>query len=206
MSHDQCQVFVVDDDESVRKSLERLLRISGYAVRTVASAEAFFAIDHPDAIACVVLDLAMTGQSGLEVQKWIAARKLKYGVVFLTGHGDLATGVDAIKDGADDFLAKPVDEACLLSAVNKALARQAVNWANQARIADAQSRFTPLTPRERQVMEYVVSGRLNKQISAELDISEKTVKAHRAQVMRKTGAGSLAELVRLHMMAQTPIE
>ena len=206
MSQDQRQVFVVDDDPSVRKSLERLLRVSGYAVRTLASAEEFFATDHSDTIACVVLDLAMTGQSGLEVQKWITAQKLRYGIVFLTGHGDLATGVDAIKDGADDFLAKPVDEAYLLSAVDKALARQAANSANQDRVADAQLRFTQLTPREREVMEYVVIGRLNKQISAELNISEKTVKAHRAQVMRKTGAGSLAELVRLHLLAQTRIE
>ena len=206
MSQDQRQVFIVDDDASVRKSLERLLRISGYAVRTLASAEEFFATDHSDAIACVVLDLAMTGQSGLEVQKWIAAQNLRYGIVFLTGHGDLATGVHAIKDGADDFLTKPVDEAYLLSAVDKALARQGVNYAHQTRVADAQSRFTTLTSRERQVMEYVVIGRLNKQISAELNISEKTVKAHRAQVMRKTGAGSLAELVRLYLLAQPPIE
>jgi len=204
MRQDKRHVVVVDDDESVRRSLDRLLRSAGYDVTTYASAEALFANDSPDLPACAVLDLAMPGLNGLEIQARIVSEELPYGVVFLTGHGNLEAGVDAMKHGAADFLTKPVDETRLLAAVERALNDNLTAVEIRTEAKDAESRFSQLTQRESEVMEHVVAGRLNKQIAADLDISEKTVKAHRAQVMRKSRAGSLAELVRLHMHWQRP--
>lgn len=200
MTQDRQLVVVVDDDASVRKSLARLLSSAGYSVETFDSAEAFFAGSHPDCTACAILDLAMPGMNGLELQARIVSDALNYGVVFLTGHGELDAGIDAMKQGAVDFLAKPVDEDRLLFAIENSLAEQAIIRRNRAQTTHARSQFALLTKREREVMEYVVTGKLNKQIAAEMGISEKTVKAHRAQVMHKTGVGSLAELVRMHIV------
>ena len=200
MTQDRQLVVVVDDDASVRKSLARLLSSAGYSVETFDSAEAFFAASHPDCTACAILDLAMPGMNGLELQARIVSDALNYGVVFLTGHGELDAGIDAMKQGAVDFLAKPVDEDRLLFAIENSLAEQAITRRNRAQTTHARSQFALLTNREREVMEYVVTGKLNKQIAAEMGISEKTVKAHRAQVMHKTGVGSLAGLVRMHIV------
>lgn len=199
MNDNRGLVFVVDDDASVRKSLGRLLRSVGHTVESFASAEEFLDASQPTVPACAILDLAMPGLNGLELQERIAEKQLTFGVVFLTGHGDITASVNAMKHGAVDFLTKPVDEACLLTAVDAALASQIEVFAKRVEVSTLEHRFAALTKREREVMELVVTGQLNKQVAAELDISEKTVKAHRAQVMRKTGARTLAELVHLHI-------
>jgi FixJ family two-component response regulator len=192
-------VVIVDDDASVRKALGRILHSAGHRVESFASAEEFFAAGPWEGPTCTILDLAMPGMSGLEIQARLVEEKLGYGVIFLSGRGDINSSVDAMKHGAVDFLTKPVDESLLLPAVDEALERQNSAVENRVRQADVKERFALLTKREGEVLELIVIGRLNKQIAAELDISEKTVKAHRAQIMRKTQSGSLAMLVRLHI-------
>ncbi|MGE5414999.1 MAG: response regulator transcription factor [Syntrophomonadaceae bacterium] len=191
------RVFVVDDDPAVRKSLWRLLRSRGFEVTTFASAEEFLERLEPDAGGCAVLDVAMPGLDGLALQQRLAERHVPLPIVFLTGRGDIPASVKAMKAGAEDFLTKPVDERVLFEALRRALeggrkAREAAR-----RLDDARGRLDALTPREREVLDGVVAGRLNKQIAGDLGISEKTVKVHRARVMEKLGAGSVAELVRL---------
>ncbi len=190
-------VFLVDDDASVRKALARLLQSAGYAVRTFASAEEFLEADRAvEGSACVVLDVRMPGLSGQDVHERIRASDPTFPVVFVTGHGDISMGIDAMKAGAVDFLPKPVGDDRLLTAVEQALAqaeRERRIHTDNRRIRE---RLGTLTPRERQVMELVVLGRLNKQIAKELGIVEQTVKVHRARVMRKMHAPSLADLVR----------
>jgi FixJ family two-component response regulator len=203
MGENRGWVAVVDDEASVRKALSRVLRSAEYAVDTFATAEEFFSAKSAEGPKCAILDLAMPGIGGLEIQARIVAEKLDYGVVFLTGRGDIRSSVDAMKLGAVDFLTKPVDDALLFAAVDEALAQQSIELADRNRVADVRARFSELTNREREVLELIVTGKLNKQMAAELGISEKTVKAHRAQVMRKTHSGSLAMLVRLHMALQT---
>jgi FixJ family two-component response regulator len=193
------QVMVVDDDDSVRRSLDRLLRSHGYAVETYPSGEAFLADAAPVPPACAILDLAMPGLSGLELQQRVLDRDLACGIVFLTGHGDLETGIEAMRQGAVDFLSKPIDEVRLLDAVSESLAEQRKLLEEAETMSAARSRLQALTPRERDVMKLVVAGRLNKLIAADLHISEKTVKAHRANVMRKAGVRSVADLVRLYI-------
>ena len=195
-------VYVVDDDESVRIALQRLVRSSGLTVEVFSSADEFLERNPRDAPSCAVLDLAMPGMDGLELQAQIREQSLPMGVVFLTGQGDIPASVRAMKHGAADFLTKPVDADALLAAVDAALLEQTrlrQERLDQARIME---RFGLLSPREREVMEFVVKGLLNKQIAAELGISEKTVKAHRANVMHKTGVRSVAELVRLKIASQ----
>jgi FixJ family two-component response regulator len=188
------KVIVVDDDESVRRSLRRLLTNTGYEVEEFASAEEFLARANGVEPACAVLDLAMPGMDGLALQQELVSNKLPLGLVFLSGHGDIPASVAAMKQGAVDFLTKPVDEKVLLRAIETALvgAREQVALSN---------RFSSLSPREMQVMHRIVNGALNKQIAAELGIAEKTVKVHRARVMEKTGVRSLAELVQLCIKA-----
>lgn len=201
MTSESAMVFVVDDDDGVRKSLERLLRGAGYPVETFASAADFMRREPPDKPGCAVLDLAMPAISGLELQQWLRTQDWLLGIVFLTGHGDIASSVSAMRAGAVDFLTKPVDEDCLLAAIDAALIDQHLSHRNRAEIDEVRARFARLSKSEDEVMRRVVEGKLNKQIAATLGISEKTVKAHRAKVMQKTGARSVAELVQLFIAA-----
>jgi FixJ family two-component response regulator len=195
MSESAAMVYVVDDEECVRRALARLIQAAGYRVRTYECAQAF--LDDRQAghePACVVLDVQMPDLSGLDLQRELDAA---LPVVFVTGHGDIAMTVDAIKAGATDFLTKPVCEADLLRAITQALARSAELVERQRELDELRGRLERLTPREREVMELVVMGRLNKQVASELGTVEKTVKAHRARVMQKMEVTSLAELVRV---------
>jgi FixJ family two-component response regulator len=189
-------VSVVDDDASVRKALARLLTSAGYAVETFASAREFLErCRRGEFPGCVVLDLCMPGLSGLELQRELMAFA-PLSIIFITGHGDVPASVRAMKDGAVDFLTKPVDERNLLSVVAQAIARNQEARERYTEIQELQRRAANLTPREREVMALVVRGRLNKQSAVELGTVEKTIKVHRARVIEKMGVGSLAELVR----------
>jgi FixJ family two-component response regulator len=191
------RVFIVDDDASVRKSLARLVRAAGYEVETFASAREFLARPPLDAPGCLVLDVRMPGLNGLELQETLATAGELLSTVFVTGYGDVTAGVRAMKGGAVDFLTKPVDKQELLGAIERAATRAHQARDNAARIAEIRSRMKTLTPREAEVFALVVTGRLNKQIASDLGVGEKMVKVHRARVMEKMRAGSLAELVRL---------
>jgi FixJ family two-component response regulator len=190
-------VFVVDDDPSVRRALGRLLKASGFGVDGFASAEEFLKHPPPDRPACVVLDVKMPGLGGLGLQRTLAERAAGLPIVFITGHGDIPMTVRAMKAGAVDFLPKPFNDQDLLAAVRQALARNAQARQAGADLAEIRRRAESLSPREREVMALVVSGKLNKQAGHQLGVTEKTIKAHRAQVMRKMHADSLAELVRM---------
>jgi RNA polymerase sigma factor (sigma-70 family) len=191
-------VHVVDDDDSLRKAVTRLLHAAGYDVRAYASAGDFaLASRENDRRGCVLLDVRMPGPSGLDLQEALAKEDEPLPVIFLTAHGDVPTSVRAMKAGAVDFLTKPIKRDALLSAVRTALARDLRSHTSHEQRRDLRIRFAKLTPRERNVFELVVAGRLNKQIAAELGMAERTVKAHRAQVMAKMQATSLAELVHL---------
>jgi FixJ family two-component response regulator len=190
-------VFVVDDDPSVRKSLTRLVESAGYAVETFASAAEFLARAPVAGPCCLVLDVRMPGVTGLDLQKMLAEAVHRIPVVFITGHGDVAMSVRAMKAGAVDFLTKPFARKDLLGAIRRAVERDTRDLGTEARTAEIQARVGTLTSRERQVFALVVTGMLNKQIAAELEISEKTVKVHRARVMDKMRASSVAALVRL---------
>ncbi len=203
MSADASTVFVVDDDKSVGRALGRLLRGAGYAVEVYASAEAFFDCTQPDGPTCAILDLAMPGMDGLELQARLADENRAIGVVFLTGHGDIPASVRAMKQGAVDFLIKPVDESNLLQVIEIALNRQKQIIVSRRQSADLRQRFNTLSKREWEVLKLVVDGLLNKQIAAELGIGEKTVKVHRSRVMHKTGARTAAQLARLFVTYNT---
>jgi FixJ family two-component response regulator len=190
-------VFIVDDDPSVRKSLARLIRSAGYRVDAFASAEEFLSREPSIGPCCVVLDVRMPGVTGLDLQKTLASALHGIPIVFITGHGDVSMSVNAMKAGAVDFLTKPFEGQDLLSAVQRAVAKDTRDLGAEARTGEVQKRVNRLTPRQRQVFALVVTGMLNKQIASELRIAEKTVKVHRAQVMEKMRAGSVAELVRL---------
>lgn len=197
MGGTQPTVWVVDDDAGVRRSLKRLLGVAGYAVETFSSAEQLLCRPAPDGPACLVLDVRMPGMTGPQLFDRMEACGLAMPVVFLTGHGDVPTGIRAMKDGAVDFLLKPVDGAALLRAVEDAIARDAERLAQERDREAIRDRLRGLSPRERQVLADVVRGLPNKLTAADLGISEKTVKVHRHRIMTKTGASSLAELVRL---------
>jgi FixJ family two-component response regulator len=190
-------VHVVDDDEPMRLGLARLLRAKGYEVRTYASAGDFLVAPPLEGTGCLILDLQMPGPSGLALQEALERHAVRLPVVFLTGHGDVASSVRAMKAGALDFLTKPVEPDILLEAVANAVARDSERHASRASLAIARSRWGTLTERERDVFERVVTGTLNKLIAAELGITERTVKAHRHEVMAKMGVRSVAELVDL---------
>jgi FixJ family two-component response regulator len=194
-------VHVVDDDDSVRTGIVRLLQAAGYAARGYASAGDFpLGRSDRNAPGCVVLDVRLPGPSGLDLQEALARLAVPTQIVFLTGHGDIPMSVRAIQGGAVDFLTKPVSRDTLLAAVRTALARDAETRAARARAQALRARYETLTPREREVFAGVVAGKLNKQIAAELGTAERTVKAHRAQVMDKMQVASVAELV--HIAAQ----
>ena len=187
-------VFVVDDDISVRESLELLLRSAAWKAETFVSAQDFRARPRPAVPCCLVLDVRLPGLSGLELQKQLAERT-DMPIIFITGHGDVPTSVQAMKAGAVEFLTKPFEDGALLEAIRGAIERSGVARRRESELESLRERYKSLTPREREVMAWVVTGRLNKQIAGELEISEITVKAHRGQVMRKMHADSLADLV-----------
>ena len=190
-------VILVDDDPSFRRSTERLLRTAGYAIQSFASALEFLHSPRPEVPACLVSDVRMPGLNGLDLQRELARAGWQIPIIFITGHGDVPTSVRAMKAGAVDFLSKPFREKDLLDAIEKALERDRVARDERARLAEVRRNYQSLTPREREVMAHVVSGMLNKQIGAKLNTVEKTVKFHRAHIMEKMGADSLAELVRM---------
>jgi len=190
-------IFIVDDDASVRKALQRLLTSRGYRVETFADAAEFLSRQPFDGLGCLILDLRMPGMNGMELQLELNAKGRSLPIVFLTGHGDLPSGVEAMKRGAADFLQKPVDEAALFRTLEQTLGRRKAVLVERSESASARARLGLLTPRELEVVRCVLSGALNKQISAHLGISEKTVKLHRARAMEKLAAASAAELGRL---------
>lgn len=193
----QPTIFVVDDDEAVRVSLSRLLRSAGWKVEAYGSAGAFLERPAFAGIGCVLLDVQMPGLTGPQLQEAMAERGLTLPVVFLTGHGDVPTGIRAMKRGAVDFLLKPLDDQELLAAIEQAVQRHVQAQARQREQDEIGTRLGRLSAREREVMELVIRGSLNKQIAAELGIAEKTVKVHRARVMDKMEVRSVAELVHL---------
>jgi FixJ family two-component response regulator len=190
-------VFVVDDYAPGRRSISRLLRAAGFAVIEFASAKEFLTGYDPETPGCLVLDLAMPAVSGLELQGMLADRGSLLPIIFLTAHGDISKSVQAMKRGASDFLMKPVNDEDLLAAVRAAIEKDRALRREQAELSEIRARLTALTPREREVLEYVVAGKLNKQIAGELGTVEQTVKIHRAHVMQKMRVQSVAELVRL---------
>jgi FixJ family two-component response regulator len=190
-------VFVVDDDVSVRESLELLINNEDWQPKTFASAQEF--LDCPRSLvpSCLLLDISLPGLNGLELQKRIASERRDIPIIFITGFGDVPKTVQAMKAGAVEFLTKPFDDELLLSAIRQALDRSRFALAEGAQMQELHNRYALLTRREREVMALVVSGLLNKQVSAELHISEITVKAHRGQVMQKMKANSIADLVKM---------
>ncbi|MCA3219151.1 MAG: response regulator transcription factor [Burkholderiales bacterium] len=190
-------VYVVDDDEAVRDSLQWLLEGVNYSVQAYDSAEAFLAKFDPQAIACLILDVRMPGMSGLQLQEELVHRKAELPIVFITGHGDVPMAVSTMKKGAADFIEKPFDQAELKALVEKMLARARETAALRERARMNQALLGTLTAREQQVLERIVAGRLNKQIADDLGISIKTVEAHRANIMDKLKANTVADLMRI---------
>ena len=201
-------VFVVDDDLSVRESLELLVRNAGWQPETFESAQEFLTQPRPQVPSCLVLDLSLPGISGLDLQKQVSTERSDMPIIFITGHGDVPKSVQAMKAGAVEFLMKPVSHEVLLAAIRQALERSRTALSREAEMQELRKRFALLSPRERQVMALVVSGRLNKQIGGELEISVITVKTHRGKVMHKMKADSLADLVnmaaKLRLRSQPP--
>jgi len=197
MTEAQSIVFVVDDDASVREALKSLIRSVGLQVELFDSAQEFLQRKRPYGPSCVVLDVRLPGIGGLDFQRKLIEAKIPIPIIFITGHGDIAMSVRAMKAGAVEFLTKPFRDQDLLDAIQLALERDRVRRERELEIATLRERFELLTPREREVLPGVISGFLNKQIAAEIGTSETTVKVHRGQLMRKMGARSLPELVRM---------
>lgn len=188
-------IWLVDDDPSVLRALQRLLDAEGFETRAFPDADAFLAVHDMTQPSCAVIDLGLPGLSGLALQQRLAAEGRGCPVIFLTGQGSIPAAVEAMRSGAVDFLTKPVDAAALLSAIGAALALDAETRAREGAEAQQRARLASLTPREREVLEEVVTGRLNKQIAERLGAAEKTIKIHRGRVMQKMGVRSVAELV-----------
>ena len=188
-------VFIVDDDPSVRKATMRVLKAAGLDARTYASADEYLASYDPDAPGCLVLDLTMPGLNGLELQHALVSRGGAPAIIFMSGNADIPASVEAMKGGAVEFLVKPVDASALVGAVQAAMEKDRALRGERAMRQQVADRIATLTPRERQVMHGVVSGKLNKQIAADLGAAEKTIKVHRARVMQKMQVDSVAELV-----------
>jgi FixJ family two-component response regulator len=197
MTEEQPVVFVIDDDRLVRDSITDLLLSVGLRAETFGSAQEFLGNKRADAPGCIVLDLRLPGSSGLEFQRTLAESGIELPVIFISGHGDVATSVRALKSGAIEFLTKPLREQELLDAVQAGIERDRTRRQQAKLIDELRKRFMSLTPREQQVLAHVVTGRLNKQIAGQLGLSEMTVKVHRSQMMRKMRAKSLVDLVRM---------
>ena len=193
----QSIVFVVDDDPSVRESIERLLGTIDLSVHAFGAAREFLNSDRPEIPACLVLDVRLPGISGLDFQRQLSKANIRIPIIFITAHGDVPMSVKAMKAGAVEFLIKPFHDQDLLDAVQMALERDRLRRLRESEIADLQRRLRTLTPREREVLPLVISGLLNKQIAAEINASEATVKVHRSQLMRKLEAKSVPDLVRM---------
>ena len=190
-------VFVVDDDVSVRESLESLLRFEGWQPETYASAQEFLARPRVQTPSCLILDVSLPGLNGLDLQKRVAAERTEMPIIFITGHGDVPMTVQAMKAGAQEFLTKPFSDDVLLAAIRQALERSRIALGREMEMQGLKGRYASLTGRERQVMALVASGKPNKQVGSELGISEITVKAHRGRVMEKMKADSIADLVKM---------
>jgi FixJ family two-component response regulator len=190
-------VIVIDDDPAIREALGSLLRSVGLQVTLLGSVAEFLNAGRPDGAACLVLDVRLPGRSGLDFQRDLTAANIYLPIIFITGHGDIPMSVEAMKRGAIEFLTKPFRDQELLDAVHLGLARDNARLDVERDVAALNARFETLTPREREVMTWVVTGRLNKQIAGDMGLSEITVKVHRGQVMRKMGASSLPELARM---------
>jgi FixJ family two-component response regulator len=197
MSNPASVVFVVDDDPSVRRAIQRLVESVGLQVQLFGSAPEFLGSKRPDAPSCLVLDIRLPGISGLDFQRELAEADIHIPIIFITAHADIPMTVRAMKAGAVEFLAKPFRDQDLLDAIQQALQRDHTRRVLEAEVAKLQERYESLTSREREVLPWVVSGSLNKQIAAEIGTSEATVRVHRSQLMRKMGAESVAELVRM---------
>ena len=204
MSKEPAVVFVVDDDASIRRSLEALLRSVGHDVHLFSSAQEFMGAERPDAPGCLVLDVRLPGMSGLTFQQELVKAGIVVPIIFITGHGDVPMTVRAMKAGAAEFLTKPFDDQVLLDAIHASIERDRARRRDAANLSQVQALYRGLTERERQVMKLVVAGRVNKQIAAELGLSLVTVKVHRGQVMRKMLAKSVADLVRMADRLGTP--
>ena len=190
-------VFVVDDDESMRKAVSNLVRSVDLQVEAFASAPEFLAIKLPDAPCCLILDVRLPGLSGLDFQAKLASSRIEIPIIFMTGHGDIPMSVRAMKAGAVEFLTKPFRDQDMLDAIQVALARDKARHAKEDNILTLRAKYETLTPREQEVMVCVTGGLMNKQVAAEIGITENTVKVHRGNVTKKMGAKSLAELVRM---------
>ena len=197
MSPSNATIFIVDDDTSVRTAVKRLIRSLGFVVETFDSAQAFLKHEPHDGPACLLLDIRMPGTSGIELQEQLAEAGVQIPIIFITGHGNIPLSVKAMKAGAVDFIEKPFEDQKLIDAIHAAIAQNKQFITEQAEINELQQRIDSLTPREHEVFMLVVSGMLNKQIAFDLGMSEKTVKVHRARVMHKMTAASLADLVRM---------
>jgi FixJ family two-component response regulator len=197
MTEEQAVVFVIDDDAAVRDAIDDLLRSVGIEVRSFGATQDFMRSKRPDAPGCLVLDVRLPGASGLEFQRELARSGVHLPIIFLTGHADIPMSVGAMKSGAIEFLTKPFREQELLDAIQLGIERDRARRRDAAAIAELQRRYEALTAREREVMALVITGRLNKQVAADLGVSEMTVKIHRSQVMQKMRAKSLVDLVRM---------
>jgi FixJ family two-component response regulator len=194
INKDDCRIFVIDDDLSVCRGLSRLLHSCGYVTEIYTSAADYLQREHFKGIACIILDVHMPQLNGMDLQQKLIAQNNTLPIIFLTAHGDVPMAVDAMKQGADDFLTKPVDEKILLDAVERALLRHRSVRSKQLIAGKTQARLDTLTPREREVLQCILGGATNKQIADDLGISEKTVKIHRGKVMQKLNVSSAAEL------------
>jgi RNA polymerase sigma factor (sigma-70 family) len=197
MTEEQSIVFVIDDDAALRDALKSLIRSVGLRVELFSSPLEFLQNKRPEAASCIVLDVRFPGKSGLDFQRDLAEANIQIPIIFVTGHGDIAMSVRAMKAGAVEFLTKPFRDQDLLDSIQLALERDRNRLQQEAETASLRSRLESLTPREREVLPLVVSGKLSKQIAAEIGTTEAAVKVHRSQLMRKLEAGSLPELVRM---------
>jgi FixJ family two-component response regulator len=197
MSGPNPTIFVIDDDASMRRALTYLLQSAGYNVETHSSAEEFLSREHYDGVGCIILDVQMPGLGGMDLQERLMRSDYRMPIIFLTGHGELSMGVQAMKKGAIDFLSKPCDDEQLLEAVRRAIEKDRQARGSYKEEQEIRRRIDLLTSRENEILRYVIAGMLNKQIAAKLGIAESTVKIHRGRMMEKLCAESVADLVRL---------